>query len=65
MKIYKISGDLPHTPATSMLRVELDTATVMKTCTWKSVHIFLRYNEVVDEDLKPACKAMEKLEQSA
>ena len=65
MKIYKVSGDLPYTPATSMRRAGLDTARVMKICAWKSVQMFLHYNEVVDEDLDAACKAMEKAEKSA
>ena len=55
--------DLRHTAATNMRRAGVDTATVMKICGWKSVQMFLRYNEVDDDDLITASEAMAKAEE--
>ena len=55
--------DLRHTAATNMRKAKVDTATVMKICGWKSVQMFLRYNEVDDEDLDAASEAMAEAEE--
>lgn len=57
--------DLRHTAATNMRRAGVDTATVMKICGWKSVQMFLRYNEVDDEDLERAIVAMSYVEEKS
>jgi integrase len=43
--------DLRHAAATNMRKAGADTPTVMKICGWKSVQMFLRYNEVDDADV--------------
>jgi integrase len=46
--------DFRHTAATNMRKAGIDTTVVMKICGWKSVQMFLRYNEVDDSDLQKA-----------
>lgn len=44
--------DFRHTTATNMRKAGIDTTVIMKICGWKSVQMFLRYNEVDDSDLQ-------------
>ena len=44
--------DFRHTAATNLRKAGVDTVTVMKICGWKSVAMFLGYNEVDDSDLQ-------------
>ena len=55
--------DLRHTAATNMRKARVDTATVMKICSWKSVQMFLRYNSIDDSDLERASAAIAQVEQ--
>jgi len=50
--------DFRHTATTNMRKAGVDTVTVMKICGWKSVAMFLRYNEVDDSDLLRASVAI-------
>lgn len=43
--------DFRHTAANNMRKAGVDTVTVMKICAWKSVAMFLPYNDVDDSDL--------------
>ncbi len=44
--------DFRHSAATNMRKAKIDTTVIMKICGWKSVQMFLRYNEVDDSDLQ-------------
>ena len=46
--------DLRHTAATNMSKAGIDTPVVMSICGWKSVAMFLRYNNVGKKDLENA-----------
>ena len=54
--------DFRHSAATNLRKAGVDTATVMKICGWKSVQMFLRYNEVDDNDLERANAAIAQVE---
>jgi len=55
--------DFRHTAATNLRKAGVDTATVMKICGWKSVAMFLRYNEVDDSDIQKASAAIAQVEE--
>jgi integrase len=55
--------DLRHTAATNMRVAGIDTPTVMKICGWKSVAMFLTYQNVGDEDLEKASVALASVEE--
>ena len=46
--------DFCHSATTNMRKAKIDATVVMKICGWKSVQMFLRYNEVDDSDLQKA-----------
>jgi integrase len=54
--------DFRHTAATNLRKAGVDTATIMKICGWKSVAMFLHYNEVDDSDLQKASVAIAQVE---
>jgi integrase len=54
--------DFRHTAATNMRKAGIDTTTIMKICGWKSVQMFLRYNEVDDSDIQKASAAIAQVE---